>query len=111
MQKIFLALGYITMLICSVFAIAVAGILWKAFVLHEIWQMLVIPMFPKFTLLQSQAVILCLVASFLTYKSGSDSDNIKKKTDSERLIELMMLTLLAPAMYWVLAWIVSKVIY
>lgn len=111
MREIFLAIGYMVMIACSVFAIAVAGIFWKAYVLHDIWLMLVIPMFPKLTLLETQAVILCLIFSFLTYKNGNVKHNDKPQSEYERLISHMIEVMLAPAMFWVLAWLVSKIIY
>ena len=93
-------IGFIT----SIIIIIIASTIWRGYVLTVLWEWFVVPTFGLPLINIPTAIGICTIMTFLTmhYKNGKDERDL-----SEKIAEILILSMTTPAIYLFGGWIVK----
>lgn len=97
--------GVTLLALLAIPVVLVVSSIANGFVLSVLWGWFVIPLFEVPSLTIAQAVGFSMVVSFLTYQYN-DSDKKEEKSLTERIVYLILLAIMRPALVLVTGYIV-----
>lgn len=81
------------------------SLMWKAYILLQMWALLVLPSFPKLTLSFGEAATVLLLASYVRLHRWPSDKKVKPD-----VVEAYVFWLLVPLVFWALAFFINKVL-
>lgn len=88
--------------------VMVTGTIWEGFVLTKLWKWFMVPVFglPVLSIVQAigVSIVISMTAKASTYNLAREKD---KKSPYERVIDMLVVTYIVPAMFLAMGWIVQ----